>query len=133
LKEFLADQLTEDWEKLDNKVRFVTEIIQGRLVVQNRKRADILDELRRRGYKALTKHKKGEKPNEADGDENENAGADDVNAQTSPGDTTATNYDYLLSMAIWSLTTERVRGFRPTEDDDRSIKCAKNAMRSKKN
>ncbi|RKP23009.1 DNA topoisomerase II, partial [Syncephalis pseudoplumigaleata] len=81
-KEWLTNQLTTEWSKLDNRVRFILEIIQGSLVVQNRKRKTILEELRKRGYAAFPK-------------QGANGGKDH-------------GYDYLLSMPIWSLTEEKV-------------------------
>ena len=42
---YLLDQLTADFNRLDNKVRFVTEVIQGKLVVNNRRKKELLEEL----------------------------------------------------------------------------------------
>ncbi len=107
----MADQLTQEWTKLDNKVRFITEIIQGKLIVQNRKKAEIMDDLRRRGYKALSKsERKGlEKSVGLVGaDENE----DDNGETPSESENISAGYDYLLSMAIWNLTSEKVCFYR---------------------
>ncbi|KAI3643553.1 hypothetical protein MP228_013108 [Amoeboaphelidium protococcarum] len=95
-KEFLADQLTQDWTVLDNKVRFIMEIIQGKLVVQNRKKNDIIAELQKRDYKPMPKTGKKAADDNADDSEDES------------GPSMAGSYDYLLSMAIWSLTAEKV-------------------------
>ena len=55
-KKYLINQLTEDYNKADNKVRFVTEIIKGRLVVQGKKKQDIIKDLQQREYKPFFKN-----------------------------------------------------------------------------
>ena len=74
------------------------EIIDGKLRVQNRKKADILQDLRDKGYKSFPKN---EKKVEAIMNED----ADNEEAETSDADH---GYDYLLSMSIWSLSVEKV-------------------------
>ncbi|TPX68586.1 hypothetical protein SpCBS45565_g03046 [Spizellomyces sp. 'palustris'] len=96
--EYLLDQLNSDLTKLDNKVRFVTEIIKGELVVQNKKRDALLQELRQRKYVPI--HSKKEKSNVDEEDEDE-----EENTKGSKGH----GYDYLLSMPIWNLTMEKVQ------------------------
>jgi DNA topoisomerase-2 len=91
-KDYMLDELTAEHVKIENRVRFVTEIIQGKLVVQNRKKVDILQELKQRGYDPI--FKKGS-------NSEENVESDSV--QGSGG------YDYLLSMPIWNLTMEKVQ------------------------
>ena len=71
------------------------EIIEGKLVVQNRKKVDLIQDLKKRGYHAI--HKAGTVDAE-DGDEND--------TQNSSGNNHG--YDYLMSMPIWSLTMEKV-------------------------
>lgn len=92
------DQLTTEWEKLDNKVRFILEIIKGTLVVSNRKKVDILKDLKDKKYRPIMKSKN------AGGDEDAgDGGAEDVVISLSDH-----GYDYLLSMQLWSLTMEKV-------------------------
>lgn len=79
-------ELTADHSKLSNRVRFVKEIIEGQLIVQNRKKALILVDLKSRGYDPV--HKPG--------------------AQADEDGEVAGGYDYLLSMPIWNLTMEKV-------------------------
>ena len=105
-KEYMADQLTEEWERLNNKVRFIMEIIQGKLVVQNKKKADVLTELRKREYKPFFKkpQKSGvTELGDGESEDEERGGADH-------------GFDYLLSMALWSLTAERVEHLRQERD-----------------
>lgn len=72
------------------------EIIQGKLVVQNRKKNDIIAELQKRDYKPMPKTGKKASDDNADDSDDES------------GPSMAGSYDYLLSMAIWSLTAEKV-------------------------
>lgn len=78
-------------------------IIEKELVVSNRKKADIMTDLRKHKFRAFPKVTKakaaGETEDVVNPDEDEEA-AEDV-----PG---ATDYDYLLGMPIWSLTREKV-------------------------
>ena len=88
-KEHMLGQLTFELERLENKARFVTSIINGTLKVQNRKKKDLLQELKTLKFKAIYKKK-----TEVEDDEEEEGGDH--------------GYDYLLTMPIWSLTMEKV-------------------------
>ena len=70
----------------------MTEIVTGKLIVHNRKKIELLNELKQRGYDPIFKNGKGDA--EETEDESQN--------------TTDHGYDYLLSMPIWSLTMEKV-------------------------
>ncbi|KAI8914509.1 DNA topoisomerase [Gorgonomyces haynaldii] len=89
-KDYLLSELTFDLEKLENKVRFVLEIIQNILKVQNRKKKELLEELKEKKYKPI--HKNRDRFEEVEEDEDE----------------TDHGYDYLLTMPIWNLTMEKV-------------------------
>ncbi|KAJ3107884.1 DNA topoisomerase 2 [Phlyctochytrium planicorne] len=103
-KESMLNKLMAEYQKLDNKVRFIMEIIKGTLIVQNRKKADIVKELRNKDYLAIPKaiEKKGQSASndEDDDDTEESAGV--------PGKANQTDFDYLLGMAIVTLTIEKV-------------------------
>jgi DNA topoisomerase-2 len=79
-------------------------IINKELVVSNRKKADIVEELRQKKFRPFPKVAKAKTTAEGedaeDNDEAEEAGA---------ASGASTDYDYLLSMPIWSLTKEKVR------------------------
>lgn len=96
-KEHLAGELTKEWTVLDSKVRFIREIVSGSLVVQNRKKADVVADLAARSY-----HKEISKPN-ADGDI---ADATETAEETSGA---TGGYEYLLRMPIYSLTHEKIK------------------------
>ncbi|ODA76301.1 hypothetical protein RJ55_08146 [Drechmeria coniospora] len=90
-----------DYRKLKNQARFIREIIDGDLIVGKKKKSVLIDELRQRKYEAFPRGgaKKKSKEEDEDGSDNED-GADD--------DSGSKDYDYLLSMPIWSLTAERL-------------------------
>lgn len=92
---------------LSNKARFVEEVCTGSLVVNNRKRKDLLEELKIRGYDLIKKEvKQVIEQAEGDGDE-----SDIEDEETSTGDL-AKGYEYLLGMKIWSLTFEKAEQHR---------------------
>lgn len=84
-------------EKLTNQARFVQMIVNKELVVSNRKKSDIVADLRKHKFRPFPKTSgktSGEtEPAEEEDDEEEGTQAD---------------FDYLLGMAIWSLTKEKV-------------------------
>ncbi|KAL2917037.1 DNA topoisomerase 2 [Polyrhizophydium stewartii] len=121
-KDYLLDQLSREHDRLSNRVRFVTEIIEGTLRVQNRKRADLLEELRKRKYRPFPKKQTGvvvaggDADPEADADADAGEGDDnDGEIKTEGAAASASKagadhgYDYLLSMPIWSITWEKVQ------------------------
>ncbi|KAF8837947.1 type II DNA topoisomerase [Paxillus ammoniavirescens] len=106
-KEFMANELQLQFEKLSNQARFVKMIIDKELVVSNRKKADIMTELRKLKFRPFPKVAKAKAAgetedivNQEDEDEDEEPAVGDA-----PG---TTDYDYLLGMPIWSLTKEKI-------------------------
>lgn len=92
----MANELQLQFEKLTNQARFVTMIVDKQLSVSNRKKADIVIELRKKEFRPFPKVSKAKASGETEeAEEEEEQGAD-------------SDYDYLLGMAIWSLTKEKV-------------------------
>ncbi|KAF5676456.1 DNA topoisomerase II [Fusarium heterosporum] len=90
-----------DYRKLKNQARFIKEIIDNDLKVGKKKKTVLVQELRDRDYEAFPP--KGDKKKTAD-EEDENEDKD----MEEEIDNDARDYDYLLSMPIWSLTAERL-------------------------
>ncbi|KAL2024501.1 hypothetical protein VTK56DRAFT_7544 [Thermocarpiscus australiensis] len=90
-----------DYRKLKNQYRFISEIIENKLVVNKKKKDVLIKELRDREYEAFPP-KDDKKVKSTD----EELGKDDAEEDESSGG--ARDYDYLLSMPIWSLTVERL-------------------------
>lgn len=87
----------KDYRKLRNQARFIQEIIDGIIIVGRKAKKVLIAELRQRHFEPFPKAANGQKTADKD-DENEDE--DDGND--------AHDYDYLLSMPIWSLTQERL-------------------------
>ncbi|KAH6996361.1 DNA topoisomerase [Ilyonectria sp. MPI-CAGE-AT-0026] len=103
-----------DYRKLKNQARFIKEIIDGELIVGRKKKSLLVEELRERKYEAFPPGKE-KKSNDDEEEAEEEVDAVDGGAR---------DYDYLLSMPIWSLTAERLEKLKDaiakkkTEHDD---------------
>ncbi|CAH0055093.1 unnamed protein product [Clonostachys solani] len=86
--------------RLQNQTRFIREIIGGELVVQTQNKQAIIDQLREQNYEPFSPCRGGSKPQMID-DNMETLRQQDPNEN-------ALNFDYVLSMPIWSLTQERL-------------------------
>jgi DNA topoisomerase II len=93
----MVKELENQVDRLNNQARFIQMIIEKKLVVSGRKKADIVIELRDKNFRPFPKILKAKESGE-----NEEAVEDDA--------TTGANsdFDYLLGMPIWSLTREKV-------------------------
>lgn len=89
-----------DYRKLKNQARFIQEIMDQKLVVSRKKKAVIIEELRERKYEAFVRNSEAKTKSEEE-EETETT-------EENPVDDDSRGYDYLLSMAIWSFTQERL-------------------------
>ena len=105
-KEYMEGILRAEACKLDNIARFILEKIEGKVKVENLKKADIVKMLKSRKYDPdpVFKWKQQisrDMPYEGD----------DLNAEVpdeeDTGEEDKKDYDYLLSMPIWNLTMEK--------------------------
>jgi len=101
-KQMLVKNLRKEQNMLSNKARFVEEVCSGDLIVNNRKRIKLLEDLQSRGYDLFDKTKTNDSNNDSD-DENEDSSS---TADLSRG------YEYLLGMKLWNLTFEKVEELR---------------------
>ncbi|SCZ87504.1 BZ3500_MvSof-1268-A1-R1_Chr2-2g04970 [Microbotryum saponariae] len=100
-KAFLVDELTNIHDKLSNQARFISMMISKpkQLTLDNRSTADIVQELRAKGFRPFPKVQKAAVAGvEADAEEDADADAG-----------MDSDYDYLLSMALRSLTREKIQ------------------------
>lgn len=103
-KNHLLDQMRREQRMLNNKARFVEEVCSGKLVVSNRKRLELLAELKDRDYELFPKQiNNARKDQEIESEEEEN---------DSEASDLAKGYEYLLGMKIWSLTYEKAQQLR---------------------
>ncbi|KAI3440827.1 DNA topoisomerase 2 [Psidium guajava] len=106
-KKILLENLELKLVMLDNKVRFILGVVHGEIIVSNRKRADLFQELQAKGFAPFRKETKtigtavaGSIDDSEETEENSEATAKGVRAS---------DYEYLLSMAIGTLTLEKVQ------------------------
>ncbi|KQK00888.1 DNA topoisomerase 2 isoform X2 [Brachypodium distachyon] len=101
--------------KLENRVRFIRSVISGDIKVNNRKRAELFLELKEKNFDAFPKKKNKTEPvavgAEEEDEENEESPAEDTDGVLG-GD-----YEYLLSMAIGTLTLEKVKQLIAQKDN----------------
>lgn len=105
-KELILKNLRREQRMLANKARFVEEVCEGDLIVSNRKRKDILADLKSRGYELFPKDAK-QKSSEDDEDS-----SDELISESTSDSELAKGYEYLLGMKIWSLTFEKAEQLR---------------------
>ncbi|KAB8234302.1 DNA topoisomerase 2 [Aspergillus alliaceus] len=106
-KQYQLSQLQKELERLSNQARFVQMIIDGKLVVSKKKKHVLVAELKEKGFKPFPKVAEAVKAGEAEPVVEEETEEDDQDAEV-----LSNAYDYLLGMAIWSLTQERVEKLR---------------------
>ncbi|KAG2389063.1 hypothetical protein C9374_014463 [Naegleria lovaniensis] len=108
-KDYMLEKLRKELDMLSNKVRFITEVINGTIEMKRRKKEDLLKELKTKKYTAYPKDKKISTGDVADEDENEEDGSEN--------DALTDGYNYLLSMPLWSLTAEKVKKLEKEKAD----------------
>lgn len=121
-KEYLEGMLKAESDRLTDQARFILEKCNSTLVVENKKRKTMIDELIRRGYRPdpVKEWKQrvalDAEEEEADGEEEE-GGEEESDAKSSKKKadpdkafqklTDVKKFDYLLGMSMWMLTDER--------------------------
>jgi DNA topoisomerase-2 len=101
-REYLLRVAEAELRRMSNKARFILSVVDGDLVLNNRKRADIEEELEQKGFDKLTNQKKSISASD-EASEGENDGAK--------------SYEYLLGMSLSSLTLEKVEALKRQEDE----------------
>lgn len=95
-KQLLVKNIRKEQNMLSNKARFVEEVCSGDLIVNNRKKTELLEDLQSRGYDLFDKTK----TNKDNDDDDE---SDDENEESSIADLSR-GYEYLLGMKLWVRT-----------------------------
>lgn len=109
-KKYLEGMLEAEALRLSNQARFILEKCDGSLVVENKKKKIMIDELQRRNFDPdpVKKWKTIQAKNEAAMLADSAAAAlDDESDSDLEEDAKDADYDYLLGMAMWSLTQEK--------------------------
>lgn len=108
-KKILLENLEMDLLKLDNKVRFILGVVDGSIIVSNRKRAELFLELQAKGFTPFPKKAKNAEVAVAGATEDAEETEENSEVVSTKGVVKASDYEYLLSLAIGTLTLEKVQ------------------------
>ncbi|XP_067621307.1 DNA topoisomerase 2 isoform X2 [Eurosta solidaginis] len=122
-KEYLMGQLTAQADRLTDQARFIMEKCDRTIVVENKKRKVMIDELIKRGYKPdpvkewqrRIQMEDEEEPDDEEEEVEESALTSGVKKEKKPVDpekafkklSDVKKFDYLLGMSMWMLTEEK--------------------------
>lgn len=123
-KDYLQGMLEAEADKLSDQARFILEKCNNTLVVENKKRKTMIEELIRRGYKPdpvkewRKKISMEEEEDKPDDEPEEEEAAEETSTKAKPKSkedsdkafsklTDVQRFDYLLGMSMWMLTEER--------------------------
>ncbi|KAK9154871.1 hypothetical protein Sjap_002351 [Stephania japonica] len=107
-KKVLLENLELELLKLDNKVRFILGVVRGEIIVSNRKRAELFMELHQKGFTPFPKKTKKVEAAVAGATEDADESEESPEVLRKSG-VQASDYDYLLLLAIGTLTLEKVQ------------------------
>ncbi|XP_033309875.1 DNA topoisomerase 2 isoform X2 [Bombus bifarius] len=115
-KEYLEGILQAEASKLSNQARFILEKCDGTIVIENKKRKDMIAELIRREYESdpVLAWKLSQNREEVLEEVAENVDEESATASTAIG---KENFDYLLGMTLWCLTKEKKDELLRQKDD----------------
>lgn len=122
-KDYLVGQLTAQADKLSDQARFILEKCEKTLVIENKQRKAMIDELVKRGYRPdpIKEWQRRIKMEDADANDDEEEEEEEtpktvagskVKKEVDPEKafqklTDVKKFDYLLGMSMWMLTEER--------------------------
>ncbi|XP_062220005.1 DNA topoisomerase 2-like [Phragmites australis] len=106
-KKALLENIKLDLKKLNNKVRFIRCVVEDEIEVKNRKRAELFVELQQKNFDPFPKKKKAAEPAAVGATEEEDE--NEESSEAAKGIALASDYEYLLSMAIGTLTREKIQ------------------------
>ncbi|KAL1223306.1 DNA topoisomerase 2 [Cardamine amara subsp. amara] len=108
-KKIRLENLELELLKLENKVRFILAVLSGEIIVNRRKKAELVQELREKGF---TPFPKKAAPVEAAVAGAIDDAAEEISTVPEPSSTAfipGSEYDYLLAMSIGTLTYEKAQ------------------------
>ncbi|XP_077997716.1 DNA topoisomerase 2-alpha-like isoform X2 [Glandiceps talaboti] len=103
-KEYLEGILAAESNKLDNQARFILEKIEGTIVIENKKKKDVISVLVQRGYDSdpVKAWKESQQEGRDDIDED-----DETSSLYSVASGAGPDFGYLLNMPLMSLSREK--------------------------
>ncbi|KAI5306470.1 hypothetical protein KEM56_000756 [Ascosphaera pollenicola] len=112
-KQYMLSDIQRQLDRLTNQARFITMIIDGKLVISKKPKAQLMKELKEKNFTPISNKttddvtEKGKELSEVlEEGENDEDDSDDIAGIPSDA------YDYLLNMPLWSLTQERLERLR---------------------
>ncbi|CAN8306356.1 unnamed protein product [Cochlearia groenlandica] len=112
----MLENLELELLKLENKVKFILGVVSGEIKVSNRKKADIVQELRQKGFTPFPKKGKPVEAAVAGATVDAAEEPEESSVATETSFVLGSDYDYLLSLAISSLTLEKVQELKADRD-----------------
>jgi len=115
-KAHLVAKVTREKEILSNKARFILMVVEGQLELRKRKKADLLKDLQKRGFKPMSELDAivGDVPEISGKSEDAAEDGSDQRGKDDPAE--KTDYDYLLNMNLWNLTYEKIEELKNQRD-----------------
>ena len=117
-KSYLVSKLEREIEIVANRVKFIVGVVSGEIRFQNKKSVDLVKDLHAHGIKSMKEIEAQFAIHGLAGD------PEDLAEEASRGETNDPTgvkggYDYLLGMALWSLTQEKVEALKHELDNKR--------------
>ncbi|XP_013005084.1 DNA topoisomerase 2-alpha isoform X2 [Cavia porcellus] len=107
-KEWLLGMLGAESSKLNNQARFILEKIDGKIIIENKPKKELIKVLIQRGYDSdpvkAWKEAQQKVPEE---EENEESDSEKEAAKGDPAADSGPTFNYLLDMPLWYLTKEK--------------------------
>ncbi|EKE37602.1 hypothetical protein ENUP19_0294G0003 [Entamoeba nuttalli] len=109
-KKAIIESMERQLMILSNKARFIKMVIEGELIVNNRKKNELYKDLIKFGFDQIRDPKKANKSKPIGESEDEEIKEEEEDDEVG-------GYDYLLSMKIWTLTYEKAKKLMEDCDD----------------
>ncbi|XP_073901778.1 DNA topoisomerase 2-alpha isoform X1 [Castor canadensis] len=105
-KEWLLGMLGAESAKLNNQARFILEKIDGKIIIENKPKKELIKVLIQRGYDS-DPVKAWKEAQQKVPDEEENEESDNDNEKSDSVTDSGPTFNYLLDMPLWYLTKEK--------------------------
>jgi DNA topoisomerase-2 len=121
-KDYMLAKLKKEYEILKNKVRFIKAVIEETVKIKRVKRSDIVKQLKTQGFLTMSElneiqqDKKKLTVVNPDNEEEKREQEEDED-MVEEGQIPAKEYDYLLTMPLWSLSDEKIKELNRQMDE----------------
>nr|XP_009912548.1 PREDICTED: DNA topoisomerase 2-alpha [Haliaeetus albicilla] len=106
-KEWLIGMLGAESAKLSNQARFILEKIDGKIVIENKPKKELIQVLIQRGYESDPVKTWKESQNKVTLQEEEQEQEEEEESDKESAAATGPDFNYLLNMPLWYLTKEK--------------------------